>query len=94
MKPAGQADMPNGESLLLAWAEDWLRPADDLDYWIRLRLIPIAFKPSPSTRKVVAHNRRLLNDVQEAIGKCLRAEYDVAQLVPARLADLLQRLEQ
>ena len=36
----------------------------------------------------------LLTEIQAAIGRCLRAEYDTAQSIPARLADLLRQLEQ
>jgi hypothetical protein len=36
----------------------------------------------------------LLSEVQAAIGRYLRADYDLAQPIPDRLVDLLRQLEQ
>jgi hypothetical protein len=51
---------------------------------------------SRSTPPTMASMRSdgLLNEVQAAIGRCLSAEYDLAQPIPNRLVDLLRQLEQ
>jgi hypothetical protein len=36
----------------------------------------------------------LFNEVQAAIGRYLREEYDLIEPIPARLADLLRQLDQ
>ena len=70
---------------LLAWTEHCLRPVDRLDYAIRRLIIPLP----PVVREASP-----LSELQAAVGRCLRAEYDPAQPIPVRLADLLRRLEQ
>src|SRR6516225_8170476 len=44
---------------------------------------------SPATRE-----NSLLHEIQAAIGRCLRAEYDVSEPIPDRLMALLRRVEQ
>jgi Anti-sigma factor NepR len=89
---------------LSGWPERWLRPADRLDYAIRRWVTPVPPEVNPpvaATREVsrstTAHaprNEWLLTDIQAAIGRYLRAEYDLAQPIPDRLAHLLGQLEQ
>ncbi len=93
MKLVRQENMTDSKSLLLAWAEYGLRPADEVDYLIRRRLVPVLFEPPTPSRKASMQNNGSLSDVQAAIGQCLRAEYDLVQSVPARLVDLLQQLD-
>src|SRR2546430_16892379 len=69
---------------VLALAERWLRRADQLDYVVRRRLIPM-----PHIR-----HSGLSSDIQHAIGQRLRAEYTIERSVPARLANLLREFEQ
>jgi hypothetical protein len=96
--------MSENEAHLLAPAERWLRPADQLDYMIRRTVIPVrslasAREPSRgvsrSTPRGMASmwNAERLLEVQEAIGQCLRAQYDLAQPIPARLGELLRQLD-
>ncbi|SRR5712691_10922673 len=86
-------------------AERGLHPADQLDYLIRRCVIPIPFETrslprshSREVRRSTQHrdasigNSGLLHEVQAAIGVYLRAEYDLAQPIPARLVDLLRQL--
>ncbi len=81
-------------------AERGLHPADQLDYLIRRCVIPVPFETRPLPRRHSREVRRstgnsgLLREVQAAIGKYLRAEYDLAQPIPTRLVDLLRQLEQ
>jgi hypothetical protein len=82
---------------VLTLAERWLRRADQLDYLVRRRLIPIPF--GEGTRSVPhkeASIRRsgLSSDIQAAIGQRLRAEYATERSMPARLANLLREFEQ
>ncbi len=87
---------------LLALAEQWLRRADQLDYMVRRRLIPIPFEketrsmPHKSMPHKEASIRRsgLSSDIQDAIGQRLRAEYALERSMPARLANLLREFEQ
>jgi hypothetical protein len=50
-------------------------------------------RPTPHWKASMRSNG-LLNEVQAAIGRCLSAEYDLAQPIPNRLVDLLRQLEQ
>jgi hypothetical protein len=82
---------------LLALAERWLRRADQLDYVVRRRLIPIPFeKATRSMPHKEASIRRsgLSSDIQDAIGQRLRAEYALERSMPARLANLLKEFKQ
>ena len=72
--------------------EGWLRPADRLDYFIRRSLIPIRFE-SQAERERVPRNNAILREIQTAIGRGLRAEYDLGQPIPARLVLLLREFE-
>jgi hypothetical protein len=45
-------------------------------------------------REASMRNSGLLSEVQAAIGRYLRAEYDLAQPIPAHLVDLLRQFEQ
>ena len=90
---------------VLAYPERWLRPADRLDLAIRRWVTP----EHPEVTQTIAAtrgasrstSRRDLSmrngpfvEVQSAIGRYLRAEYDLAQPFPARLTDLLGQLEE
>jgi hypothetical protein len=104
VKLARRANTPADKAYLLTLAERWLRPADQLDRIVRRLVIPVAddftsviaptsSRSSPSSTASMRITAAL-NDVQLAIGRALRAEYDLAQPVPARLVDLLRQLEQ
>src|SRR5215467_14554234 len=97
MKLPDSANSPTEAAFFLAGAEHWLRPADQLDYMIRRRVIPTAFEFRlsfpPTPLRIPRENNGLLREVLAAIGRRLRAEYDVAQPMPARLVELLQQLE-
>jgi Anti-sigma factor NepR len=89
----------NQAHLLASAAERWLRPANQLDYMIRRTVIPSAREPlrgvsrsTPRGKASLWNSERLL-EVQEAIGRCLRAQYDLAQPIPARLVELLRQLD-
>src|SRR6266498_2065569 len=78
-------------------AERWLRRANQLDYVVRRRLIPVPFeKATRSMPRKEASIRRigLSSDIQDAIGQRLRAQYAVEQSMPARLNNLLREFEQ
>jgi hypothetical protein len=88
---------------LLAYPERWFRPADRLDLAIRRWVTPMppeVYQSVAATRGISrATLRRDLSvrnfvEVQTAIGRHLRVEYDLAQPIPARLVDLLRQLEQ
>ena len=78
---------------VLAVAERWLRPADQLDYVIRRWLLPVPFGIR-SMHKEASMRSSSLNPVQAAIGRNLRAEYAFERSMPARLANLLKEFEQ
>jgi len=84
---------------LLERVERGLRAADQLDYMIRRTVIPSAREPlrgvsrSTPRGKASLWNSERLREVQEAIGRCLRAQYDLAQPTPARLVELLRQLD-
>ena len=82
---------------LLTLAERWLRRADQLDYVVRRRLMPVPFeKATRSMPLKEAPSRRsgLSSDIQDAIGQRLRAQYALERSMPARLANLLREFEQ
>jgi hypothetical protein len=90
---------------VLAYPERWLRPADRLDLAIRRWVTPVhpevtqtiaaALGSSRSTsRRDLSMRNGPFVEVQSAIGRYLRAEYDLAQPIPTRLVDLVGRLEQ
>jgi Anti-sigma factor NepR len=87
---------------VLAYPERWLRPADRLDLAIRrwLTLVPSEVNQPAATRSITRStprrdvSMRNFVEVQAAIGRRLRAEYDLAQPIPARFIDLLRQLEQ
>ena len=84
---------PADKAYLLAMDERWLRPVDRLDYMIRRWAIPVPLEVNRSAAASMLSNG-LLSEVQAAIGRYLRAEYDLAQPIPDRLVDLLRQLEQ
>jgi hypothetical protein len=89
---------------LLDRGERWLRPADQVDYAIRRRVIPVpSFVETPSWGvsgptphgEVSVRSHVPLNELQAAIGQYLRVQYDdLAQPIPARLREVLRQLEQ
>jgi hypothetical protein len=102
-KQARAANIPAAR--LLTWPERCLRPADRVDYAIRRWVIPVppvVNRPVAATRGAsqsaphsdVSRSKVLLTEIQAAVGRCLRAEYDTALPIPARLANLLRQLEQ
>ena len=85
------------KAYLLALAERWLRRADQLDYVVRRRLIPIPFEEGTRSMPHKGASIRpsgLSSDIQDEIGQRLRAEYAVERSMPARLANLLREFEQ
>jgi hypothetical protein len=99
VEAARGANMSENQAHLLASAERWLRGANQLDYMIRRTVIPSAREPlrgvsrSTPRGKALLWNSERLREAQEAIGRCLRAQYDLAQPVPARLVELLRQLD-
>jgi hypothetical protein len=81
---------------VLAVAEWWLRPADQLDYVVRRWLVPIPFGEGTRSMHKEASMRSsvALSPVQAAIGQRLRAQYAIERSVPGRLANLLKEFEQ
>jgi hypothetical protein len=80
----------------IAVAERCLRPADRLDYVVRRWLIPVPLEDGiRSIPNTEASIRRigLSSDIQNAIGRCLRAKYTIERSMPTRLADLLREFE-
>ena len=100
IKQAHAANVPAGR--FLTWPERCLRPADRLDHAIRrwvIQVPPVVNQPVAATRGATqsasrSRSKALLTEIQAAVGRCLRAEYDTAQPMPARLVDLLRQLEQ
>ena len=83
---------------LLERVERGLRPADQLDYMIKRTVIPSAREPLRGVSRSRAERLRCgtadrLREVQEAIGRCLGAQYDLAQPTPARIVELLRQLD-
>jgi hypothetical protein len=87
---------------VLAYPERWFRPADRLDLAIRqwLTLVPPEVNQSAAAARGVSRSTprrdvsmRNFVEVQAAVGRYLRTEYDLAQPIPARLVDLLRQLE-
>ena len=81
---------------LLAAVEWSLHLADEVDYSVRRRLIPITLErrtSSPARKEVHQLPRWVPSHARDAIGRGLRAEYPVEQIMPALLANLLSRLE-
>jgi hypothetical protein len=75
-------------------AERGLRYADELDCSVRRWVI--ADHPSQATRPPATYPMRsegLLSDLQLVIGRCLQADYDLAQPIPDRLAALVRAFE-
>jgi hypothetical protein len=79
---------------VLAVAERWLRPADQLDYVIRRWLLPVPFGIRSMHKEASMRSSAALSPVQTAIGRNLRAEYALERSMPARLANLLKEFEQ
>ena len=75
-------------------AERGLRYADELDYSVRRWVIPDRL--SQASRSPATYPRRgvgLLSDLQLVIGRCLQADYDLAQPIPDRLTTLVRAFE-
>jgi hypothetical protein len=95
LEPARRANTPADAAKLLARAERWFRPADQLDYVIRRWVIPVPYEVSRSTlHRASMRNNRQLSQIPAAIGRYLRAEYDLAQPIPARLVDLVRQFDE
>ena len=99
--PADRADASAAH--LFAAAERCIHLADQVDYSIRRWLIPVhdeadrpAARASRAVPRAKAGWRRegALSDMQAAIARALGAEYDLAEPLPDRLADLLRQLQQ
>ena len=67
------------------------RSVDKLDYSIRRWAI--ADHPSKTTQSLIRTDARL-NELQQAIGRYLAAEYELVQPMPDRLVALLRKIEQ
>ncbi len=68
--------------------------ATPLFRWSLPRKHSRAVSRSTPHRKASMRSNGLLSEVQAAIGRCLSAEYDLAQPIPDRLVDLVRQLEQ
>jgi len=82
---------------VLAVVEPCLRRADQLDYVVRRRLIPIPFGEgtrSMAHKEASIRRSGLSSDIQDAIGQRLRAEYAIERSMPARITNLLREFEQ
>jgi hypothetical protein len=73
--------------------EQWLRPADQLDYLIRRLVIPVRMEVYRSASRRPSSDGSL-SVIPSAIGQYLRAEYDLAQPIPSRLVDLVSQLDE
>ena len=93
MQPACRSDLAVRMASLLARAEGWLRPADQLDYAIRRWLIPIRLETTAPDQRIFVKSSGLSRDLLAHIGSCLRAQYNLAQPIPHQLNDLLQEFE-
>ena len=85
------------KAYLLALAERWLRRADQLDYVVRRRLMPVPFEKATRSmplKEAPIRRSGLSSDIQDAIGQRLRAQYALERSMPARLANLLREFEQ
>jgi len=81
---------------LLAAVDESLRLADEIDYRLRRWMIPITLErstSSPAQNEVHPPLWSAPGHARDAIGRRLRQEYPVEQFMPARLANLLSRLE-
>ena len=105
-EPTRRAEPPADKLPLRAAAERCIRFADRVDYSIRRVVIPAddgmdrAVARGRSARAVArqtprrtARSRGALSEMQAVIARALRAEYEPAEPLPDRLADLLRRLE-
>src|SRR5262245_11847438 len=80
---------------LLAFAERSLETVDRVDGKVRRWLFPVTYRRATSSSRdgVRILRAALPRDVQDAIGRQLRAEYPVEQSLPATLANLLRQFE-
>ena len=67
------------------------RSVDKLDYSIRRWAI--ADHPSKTTQSLIRTDARL-NELQQAIGRYLAADYEPVEAMPDRLVALLRKIEQ
>jgi hypothetical protein len=94
-KAGRQPNVPSAGARLLALAERWLRPADQLDYLIRRLVVPVRMEVGRSaSRRPSSHSDGLLSAIPAAIGHYLREEYDLAQPIPSRIVDLVRQLDE
>jgi hypothetical protein len=77
---------------LLAFAKRSLEAADHVDHKVRRLLFPVTYGRGMSSARE-GSPAALPRDVQDAIGRQLRAGYPVEQSVPATLASLLGQFE-
>ena len=80
---------------LLAFAERSLEAVDHVDDKVRRWFFPVTYgRATSSARDQVRIPRPALpRDVQDAIGRQLRAQYLLEQSLPATLANLLRQFE-
>ena len=96
-KQAHRASASAGKPALYALGERWLRPADQLDRLIRRWVVPhdplagsvirasVVTKPIASSTSTSVGKQFMPGEGLMAIGRYLRAEYDLQQPIPARL---------
>jgi len=86
--------LPYGERVL-ALAERSLETADHVDDQVRRWLFPVTYGRGTSSPRDGVPIRRpsLPRDVQDAIGRQLRAECPLEQSMPAPLANLFRQFE-
>jgi hypothetical protein len=80
---------------LLAFAERSLEAVDHVDDKVRRWLFPVTYGRATSSARdeVRIPCPALPRDVQDAIGRQLRAQYLLEQSLPATLANLLRQFE-
>jgi hypothetical protein len=105
-KPAPRDSVSSSKPRSFALGELLLRPADKLDLMIRRWVIPhdplasgsvirasVVTRPVASRTSTSVAKNFMPGEGVMAIGRYLRAEYDLQQPIPARLVELLSQLE-
>jgi hypothetical protein len=105
-KPAHRISVSSSKPRLFALGELLLRPADKLDRMVRRWVIPhhplasgsvirasVVARPDAGRTATSVAKKFMPGEGVMAIGRYLRAEYDLQQPIPARLVELLSQLD-